>query len=98
MNGHQRLQYAAERNGTWDVSEDAVEKMMRTQEFVSSELELWVQVTYSGYTVKGAMLWDFSSKIITNAENGVPMQRLTAADQGKADRIADVLLGNSRRF
>lgn len=98
MNGHRRLQYAAERNGTWEVSEDSVEKMMRMQEFVSSELELWVQVTYSGYTVKGASLWDFSNTIVTNAENGVPMQRLTAADRGKADRIEDVLLGNSRRF
>lgn len=98
MNGKYRLEHTAIRNGTWAVSQDYVNKMMRSQDFVSDELELFIQVTYSGYTVKGATLWDFSNKIVSNAANGVFFQQLTAADRDKAGRIEDVLLGNSRRF
>jgi hypothetical protein len=67
-------------------------------EFVSDGMELLVEVTCSGYTVRAARLWDFSDKIVSNAVNGVPSQELTAADYDKAGRIENVLLGNARRF
>lgn len=99
MNGKTRLELAAtHKHGLWDVTDVKVDKITFTQDFVSDELELFIQVTYSGYTVKGAKLWDFSGQIVTNAENGVFFQKLTAADRDKAGRIEDVLLGNSRRF
>lgn len=99
MNGHDKLHAAAERNGTWYVSDDTVNKMIRTQDFISDKYELFIQVTYCGLTIKSAILWDFSSKISTmrNA-HGVPFHRLTHADTNKADRIVDVLLGNGRHF
>lgn len=99
VNGYRRLQYAAERDGTWKVSgRDYPGRMMNKQEFISDQYDLLVEITFCGYTVKAAKLWDFSDKIVTNAEDGVPSQELTAADGDKAGRIEDVLLGNSRRF
>lgn len=99
MNGYRRLHYAAERDGTWKVGgKDFAGKMLNTQDFISDEHDIFLQITYSGYTVKAAKLWDFSDDIVTNSENGVAYQQLTANDRGKADRIEDVLLGNSRRF
>lgn len=99
MNGYRRLIHAAERDGTWQVSgKDFPGKMVNIQDFISDERDLFIQVTYCGYTVKAAKLWDFSDKIVTNAENGVAFQRLTAADRDKAGRIENVLLGNGRRF
>lgn len=99
MNGYRRLLHAAERDGTWQVSgKDFAGKMMNVQDFISDERELFIQVTYCGYTVKAAKLWDFSDKIVTNAESGVYFQELTAADRDKAGRVEDVLLGNGRHF
>lgn len=99
MNGYRRLHFAAERNGTWKIGgKDFAGKMLNVQDFISDEYELFIQVTYCGYTVKGAKLWDFSDGIVTNAKNGVFFQQLTSDDRDKAGRIVDVLLGNSRRF
>jgi hypothetical protein len=92
VNGYHRLRFAAQRNGSWEFGEDPVAKMMHTQEFVSNDRELLILVTYSGYTIKGAKLWDFSEP------DCVCYQELTAHDRNKADRIEDVLLGNGRRF
>ncbi len=99
MNGYQRLTAAAERDGTWKTSgRDYAGKMANIQDFVSDEHGLMVRVTYCGYTVKSAKLWDFSDKIVTNAPDGVDTQELTASDRDKAGRIENVLLGNYRRF
>lgn len=98
MNGRDRITAAAERNGSWAVSESVFNKMTNTQDFISNKQDLFIQVTYCGYTIKGAKLWDFSDKIVTNAEDGVDFQKMTADDRDKAGRIEDVLLGNSRRF
>ncbi len=99
MNGFHRLQHAAERDGTWKVGgKNFAGRMLNVQELISDKYELIVEVTYSGYTVKAARLWDFSSTIVTNAADGVAVQELTAADEDKAGRIENVLLGNSRRF
>lgn len=66
--------------------------MMRVQTFVSDERDLLIEVMYSGYTVKGARLWDLADEV------DVPVQELTAADRGKAGRIEGVLLGGCSRF
>lgn len=98
MNGRSRLLHAADRK-CWKVSgRDFPGKMLNVQEFVNDDLELLIEVAYSGYTVKAARLWDFSDGIVSNAPDGVPSQALTAADRDKAGRIENVLLGNGRRF
>lgn len=99
MNARDRLRSAAQRDGTWQVGgKDFAGKMLNVQELISDKYDLLIEVTYSGYTVKAAKLWDFSNTIVTNATDGVATQELTAADRDKAARIEDVLLGNSRRF
>lgn len=99
MNGFRRIQFAATRNGTWEVSgKDFAGKILNVQELISNEYDLLIEITYSGYTVKSAKLWDFSDGASANTEDPVAVQELTAADQDKADRIENVLLGNSRRF
>ena len=100
MNGKDRLEFAAKRSGEWQVSPDVVDKMIRFQEFVNIAGEdLMVQVTYSGYTVKSAKLWDFVARDEHHYHHdGVTYQKLTSHDRDKAARIEDVLLGNSRRF
>ena len=77
---------------------DFAGRMLNTQELVSNKYDLLIEVTYCGYAVKSAKLWDFSDGIVTNAVDGVPVQQLSAADRDKAGRIEDVLLGNGRRF
>lgn len=99
MNGFRRVQVAAERDGTWSVGgRDFAGSALGVQELISNEHELVLEIAYSGYTVKSAKLWDFSNKIVTNAEDGVASQRLSATDCDKAGRIEAVVLGNSRRF
>lgn len=84
---------------SWKVSRESLNPFVPlTQNFISDKYDLRVRVTYSGYTVKSAKLWDFSSGTVTNAPDGVSTQELTAHDRDKADRIIDVLLGNARRF
>lgn len=99
MNGFRRILHAAERDGTWQVSgKDFAGKMLNIQELVSDTYDLIIEITYCGYTVKAATLWDFSPSVVTNADDGVASQVLTAADRDKADRIEAVVLGNGRRF
>lgn len=99
MNGLTRVLHTAQRDGTWHVGgKDFAGKMLNVQELISDKYDLLIEVTYSGYTIKAAKLWDFSNAIITNSPDGVATQQLTAADRNKAARIEDVLLGNFRRF
>ncbi|WP_100514206.1 hypothetical protein [Mycobacteroides abscessus] len=99
MNGFRRIQFAAARNGTWEIGgKDLADKILNVQELVSNEYDLLIEVTYSGYTVKSARLWDFSTAASISAGTPIAVQELTAADQDKADWIENVLLGNSRRF
>lgn len=72
--------------------------MMNVQELVSNRYDLLIAVTYCGYIVKSATLWDFSNGLVTNPLDGVAVQQLTAADSDKAGLIENVLRGNSRRF
>lgn len=99
MNGFRRIQDAAERDGTWSVSgKDFAGSVLGVQELISDKYGLLIEVTYCGYTVKSAKLWDFSNSVVTNAEDGVACQQLRAIDCDKAGRIEDVVLGNARRF
>jgi len=53
MNGFRRIQYAAERNGTWRVSgKDFAGSVLGVQELISDQCDLLIEVTYCGYTVK----------------------------------------------
>lgn len=103
MNGRDRILHAARRKD-WSVSKDRMEKSMWVQDFISDELELFIQVTYSGCTIKAAKLWDFSTHgasvlpLPSVTGDGVPFQRLHSAHRDKAARIENVLLGNGRRF
>lgn len=99
MNGFRRVQFAAERDGTWSIGgRDFAGSVLGVQELVSDEYELLLEVAYCGYTVKSAKLWDFSNSIVTNARDGVSSQQLSATDCDKAGRIEAVVLGNSRRL
>lgn len=92
MNGRDRIHSAAKRQG-WtygglEISHNPV-TMQWEQTLMHDEYNLIVQVYYSGYTVKSALLQD--------VETG-EKQWLTAQSRDKAARIEDVLLGNGRRF
>ena len=99
MNGFGRIQSAAERDGNWNLSgRDFPGSLVGVQQLISETYELLIEVTYCGHTVKSAKLWDFSNSVVTNAEDGVASQELSASDCDKAGRIEDVVLGNHRRF
>lgn len=93
VNGRNRIRFAAQRQG-WTYSgldiNHTPDKMMWTQTLHHEQYELMIEIDYSGFTIKSAVLTDVRDNCST--------QILTAQDRDKAARIEDVLLGNGRRF
>lgn len=87
MNGYSRLDFAARRQG-WETTPLEVRTMMLWSRLFSKG-DLIIEVYFSGHIINTAVLYDGAD----NTED-----RLTQRDNHKAERIEDVLLGNSRKF
>lgn len=88
MTAYEQLDDAAQRKG-WETTSLARQPLSLLWSRLFVKDDLIVEAFFSGNTIHSAVLYDGQ----TNTE-----YRLTRKDQNKATRVADVLLGNSRRF